>query len=521
MSQKNEQSLNVYLSNINQNEKQTDGNFPTRDAEIQEPIRKKVRFPDLKDSPENKLTSIHEARRETESLSNETSENDLSISGESKKSKGWFKYEGIKDINNKKGKRILIVIVLCFIFIILEIIGAYLSQSMAIFTDVAHLFSDLIGFLIAWFAFSLASKSANHEYTYGYVKAEFIGALISLFLVFGLTIWVFYEAVKRLINKDYERLDPFYMLITGILGLMINLLMGYFLHDSHEEIHSHGHSHGQTHEHVHPNKPSNIKENMVIIVSDDSDQPSNQSHEKKNANSDSPEALRTKHDIHKIHGSDKILHPMLAVDEESEPFLEKHDNQHHQDHDPQECNGQDTNHKNPQQNDPKNGNKNQNFGTKDLNMHAAWIHILGDMIVSIGIVISALIILFFPNLKFLDPAISMMFSVIAVTIGMQTLKMVISFLMDCTPPGYDIAGLSRQLENIDNVFEVHDLHIWSLSFTKIAMTVHLRAKKNKTNVLREALEVCKSNSIYHPTIQVEYLGEAVCTQNIHTEVEFK
>ena len=64
----------------------------------------------------------------------------------------WFKYDAIKDSSTKNSRKMKIVTILCFFFIILESIGAYYSQSIAIFSDVAHLFSDLVGFLIAWFA---------------------------------------------------------------------------------------------------------------------------------------------------------------------------------------------------------------------------------------------------------------------------------------------------------------------------------------------------------------------------------
>ena len=139
----------------------------------------------------------------------------------------WYNAEIIKDISKGVRRRLVFVLLICAAFILAESVGAYYSRSIAIFTDVAHLVSDFIGFLFSLISLSLASRQADLSFTYGFVRAEVLGALFSLVMVWGLTIWIFYEATLRLINKEYSTLDPLIMVITAFGALFVNLLMGF------------------------------------------------------------------------------------------------------------------------------------------------------------------------------------------------------------------------------------------------------------------------------------------------------
>ncbi len=105
------------------------------------------------------------------------------------------------DVTHGVKKKLYYVIALSIFFIIAETIGAYFSKSIAIFTDVAHLISDLIGFIISFISVCLSSKAANLNYTYGFIRAEVLGALFSLIIIWGLTIWIMYVAIERLISR--------------------------------------------------------------------------------------------------------------------------------------------------------------------------------------------------------------------------------------------------------------------------------------------------------------------------------
>ena len=105
-------------------------------------------------------------------------------------------------IENKKViHKLLFVSLFCCIFMTAEIIGGYISNSLAIMTDAAHLLSDLLGFIISICALLIGQYAPTNHLSYGYHRAEIIGALTSIILIWGLTAWLIYEAIKRLINK--------------------------------------------------------------------------------------------------------------------------------------------------------------------------------------------------------------------------------------------------------------------------------------------------------------------------------
>lgn len=82
---------------------------------------------------------------------------------------------------------------------VLETVGAIISRSIAIFTDVLHMASDLIGFIISLVALHYSNKKSNQKQSFGYVRAEVFGALLSLYIIWGMSIMVGYEAVSRII----------------------------------------------------------------------------------------------------------------------------------------------------------------------------------------------------------------------------------------------------------------------------------------------------------------------------------
>lgn len=132
---------------------------------------------------------------------------------------------------------------------ILEVIGGYWSGSIAIITDAAHMLSDVAGFLISYFAIYLGSRPANYHMSFGYHRAEILGALASVLLIWGLIIWLFVEAIHRIV--DPEEIDGEIMLITASVGLVFNFIAIFTLHSCGGGHHHHGHDHGHDHGHGH------------------------------------------------------------------------------------------------------------------------------------------------------------------------------------------------------------------------------------------------------------------------------
>ncbi|EGR27315.1 hypothetical protein IMG5_197830 [Ichthyophthirius multifiliis] len=110
-----------------------------------------------------------------------------------------------------------------FSFMCIEFIGGYLSNSLAIMTDAVHLLSDVVGFIITITAIYVSRIEANKKMTFGYHRAEIIGATFSILIIWGLIIWMFLEGIERLMNPPQIQGVP--MMILSICGLLFNLIL--------------------------------------------------------------------------------------------------------------------------------------------------------------------------------------------------------------------------------------------------------------------------------------------------------
>ena len=111
---------------------------------------------------------------------------------------------------------------------VIEAVGAYLSHSIAILTDVAHLSSDLLGFFVSLIGIIIAQKINRERKTYGYIKVEVIGAFFSLLIIWILTVWVFYKALERMhkiVNNEKIYLNSKIMVIMACSSLLMNIIM--------------------------------------------------------------------------------------------------------------------------------------------------------------------------------------------------------------------------------------------------------------------------------------------------------
>ena len=141
------------------------------------------------------------------------------------------------------------------VFIAVEIVGGFLANSVAIYTDAAHLASDVIGFGISICALKIAEKSSTDFYSYGWSRYEVLGTLLSIGVVWAVTIWLVLEAITRLIHP--EKIQGQIMLGTAIIGLVFNLIQMKILHSGEGHYHlggedcaGHGHSHDHENKHT-------------------------------------------------------------------------------------------------------------------------------------------------------------------------------------------------------------------------------------------------------------------------------
>ena len=125
---------------------------------------------------------------------------------------------------------------LCLIFMIAEVVGGVLSNSLAIATDAAHLLTDFASFMISLFAIWVAGRPSSQRMSFGWHRAEVLGAIVSVLMIWVVTGVLVYMAVLRVISMEFE-IDAKVMLITSGLGVLVNIIMG-------ASLHQHGHSHG-------------------------------------------------------------------------------------------------------------------------------------------------------------------------------------------------------------------------------------------------------------------------------------
>lgn len=98
-----------------------------------------------------------------------------------------------------------------------------MSSSLAIATDAAHLLTDFASFMISLFSLWVGSRPATKKMSFGWYRAEVIGALTSVLMIWVVTGILVYMAVQRVIEKEFE-IDAFVMLITSAIGVLVNLM---------------------------------------------------------------------------------------------------------------------------------------------------------------------------------------------------------------------------------------------------------------------------------------------------------
>lgn len=142
---------------------------------------------------------------------------------------------------------------------------------------------------------------------------------------------------------------------------------------------------------------------------------------------------------------------------------------------------------------------------KDLNIKGAFLHMAADAAVSLGVVLAGLTISL-THLYWIDPVISLII-VLVITIGTWSLLKESFFLsMDAVPKNIDYDKVEKFLISVEGVKEVHDLHIWAMSTTEIALTAHLVMPvipENDSIMKRICAELHDRFGIEHTTIQIE------------------
>lgn len=277
-------------------------------------------------------------------------------------------------------KRLIIAAVLYFLFMTGEIIGGYVSNSLAIMTDAVHMLADVVGILFSLLALWLSTKPPTKRFTFGLHRLEVVSAVLSVVLIYILTGILLYEAVQRTVHQEFN-IDGDIMLITAAVGVAVNLIMGFLLNQGgHLHSHGHGHSHG-------PAAPSGS---------------------------------------HSAGSGQQRPHGSLAV-------------------------------------------------------RAAFIHALGDLLQSVGVLIAAYIVRFKPELKLADPICTYIFSVLVLCTTVRIIRDTIVIVLEGVPRHLDTQRIKEDLLKLEDVQSVDELNVWALTADKTAALVHLQLTPSSAN----------------------------------------
>jgi cobalt-zinc-cadmium efflux system protein len=150
-------------------------------------------------------------------------------------------------------------------------------------------------------------------------------------------------------------------------------------------------------------------------------------------------------------------------------------------------------------------------GSKEsLNMQGAFLHVLGDLLGSIGALAAGAIIWRRPDWGIADPLVSVFIGMIILYSSWGLLKRSVNILINATPEGIDYEAVRDALEQVPHVIEVHDLHIWSISHGNPSLSAHLRLSPDCADsahwqvCLRQTQDMLHEKfGITHTTLQLE------------------
>ncbi|KAL6877060.1 cation efflux protein [Trichoderma novae-zelandiae] len=512
-----------------------------------------------------------------------------------------------------KSTRIKVMIAIDTAFFLLELICGFLAHSLALTADAFHMLNDIISLAIGLWAVIASQKATTDEFTFGWVRAEILGAFFNAVFLIALCVSIILEALTRFVEPP-EINNPKLILIVGCAGLFSNLLgfvvLGGHGHDhghdhdhdhdhDHEAGHAHGHGHDHAHSHSHAQGQSDgggsdggiadengpvgdvlpevvvRRANMAgrrpstespdttrrIHFGDDSTSrdESNTRASRASAHSRGRDNQRQSSKGHSRFSSieDMSIHPasfrqeILAVsraassnvcandsgDEssisdreadpnESSPLLQdtkgsrlsyshrsaskkprsRRDSSVHHDH----------HHTLP----IKPGSKVSGHNHADMGMNAMMLHVIGDALGNVGVIVTALVIWLteWPGRFYADPAVSLVITAIILNTSIPLTLATSRVLLQATPENISISHIRQDIERLPGVVSCHHIHVWQLSDTKIVASMHLQVSfpfdkysgEKYMQLAKRARRCLHAYGIHSATIQPEF-----CLDNKH------
>lgn len=304
--------------------------------------------------------------------------------------------------DSKLEGRYLYSILITTVVLIAEIAGGIWTGSLALLSDSAHVFTDILALAISYGAFKMANRPNDDGHTFGFHRVEVFAALINGISLAVISIGIWWEAAQRFITPNEVRGVP--MMIIAAIGLAANVLVAVVLKAEH---------HHDGHDHAHNHTEPNVKE--------------------------------------------------------------------------------------------------------DLNLNSAYLHVLGDALSSVGVIIAGIAI-WLTGAVWIDPLISILIGIMIAISSYRVLRRAIHILLEGTPDGVSVSDISQAIEKVDGVSDVHDLHIWNICSGNISLSTHVALKPeccdSQNDILQQVRKVLQDQfSLDHVTIQIEVenCGQGACT----------
>jgi cobalt-zinc-cadmium efflux system protein len=143
-------------------------------------------------------------------------------------------------------------------------------------------------------------------------------------------------------------------------------------------------------------------------------------------------------------------------------------------------------------------------GGKDINIKGAYLHLVSDALVSVGVVVAGIVITL-TNFIYIDPIVSIVISFVIIYSTWGLFKEGVRLALQAVPSGIELQKVREFLLAQENIKEVHDLHIWAIGTTDTALTAHLVLKDElvKINTNRIVHDLHHQFEIGHSTLQIE------------------
>ncbi|KAH8173162.1 cation efflux family protein [Sarocladium implicatum] len=358
-------------------------------------------------------------------------------------------------------RRLILTIGIALTFFAAELAVGFYTHSLALIADAFHYLCDLIGFIVALVAIIISERAepAPQGYTFGWQRAKLLGAFFNGVFLLALGVSILVQAIERFVDISPIQ-EPKLVLIMGCVGLGLNVIVMSFLHE-----HSHDHAHAQGHHHSHSHSDTPDDEHAV----DGTSRPSHSHSHEEDSRQDSTSVEN-------------------RIEMQSPPSSPAD----HTEHNHRDFTG--------------------GRAGRDLGMLGVMIHVIGDAINNVGVIIAALIIwkASGPARFYADPAVGVFIAIMILLTAVPLTRSSGSILLQIAPPGVKLEDVKQDIEKIPGIESVHELHIWRLDQRKSVASAHVvvdgRTVETFADKARTIMECLHAYGIHSATLQPEAQG---------------